>query len=155
MLYYQIRYYNISSERKYLRKNYKFASSNLTIWIIVDEMESFICYLHKIHNPWIRTTVPEDEAIRGHRSAHSLPTGPVIAEPFISPFGLTITPALSNLYIYVLESIWPIIYSQRTMYVQTFEIKKHSIFPTPWFSLAYDNSRHNYNTYYCVNNLPS
>ena len=36
------------------------------------------------------------EAIRGHKSAHSLATGPVIAEPFISPLGFTITPALSS-----------------------------------------------------------
>lgn len=35
-------------------------------------------------------------AIRGHRSAHSLATGPVMAEPFISPFTFTITPALSS-----------------------------------------------------------
>ena len=51
-------------------------------------------------------TTPEFEAIRcgsldfvsleatkkltGHSSAASLPTGPVMAEPFISPFGLTI-----------------------------------------------------------------
>lgn len=63
------------------------------------------------------TTVPAFDAIRGHRSAcslkkrkigqeydksseeigrtHSFATGPVIAEPFISPLGLTITPALS------------------------------------------------------------
>jgi len=36
------------------------------------------------------------EAIRGHMSAHSLATGPATAEPFISPLGLTITPALST-----------------------------------------------------------
>merc|ERR1719428_1832020 len=36
------------------------------------------------------------EAILGHNSAHSLATGPVIAEPFISPLSLTITPALSS-----------------------------------------------------------
>lgn len=36
------------------------------------------------------------EAIRGQRSAHSFATGPVIADPFISPFGFTITPALSS-----------------------------------------------------------
>jgi len=35
------------------------------------------------------------DAMRGHMSAHSFATGPVIADPFISPFGLTITPALS------------------------------------------------------------
>lgn len=38
------------------------------------------------------------DAIRGHKSAHSLATGPVIAEPFISPLLLTITPALSSKY---------------------------------------------------------
>ena len=36
------------------------------------------------------------EAILGQSSAASLPTGPVMAEPFISPFGLTMTPALST-----------------------------------------------------------
>lgn len=36
------------------------------------------------------------EAILGHKSAHSFATGPVIAEPFISPLLLTITPALSS-----------------------------------------------------------
>ena len=36
------------------------------------------------------------EETRGQRSAASLATGPVIADPFISPFGLTITPALSS-----------------------------------------------------------
>jgi len=43
-------------------------------------------------------TTPELLAIRGQSSAASFPTGPVIAEPFISPFGLTITPALSSKY---------------------------------------------------------
>lgn len=41
-------------------------------------------------------TEPAADAIFGHKSAASLPTGPVIADPFISPFGLIITPALSN-----------------------------------------------------------
>jgi hypothetical protein len=61
-----------------------------------------------------QTTVPAFDAIRGQRSAyekssalgiaendmdvrtHSFATGPVMAEPFISPFGLTMTPALSS-----------------------------------------------------------
>jgi hypothetical protein len=43
-----------------------------------------------------QTIDPALEAILGHRSAHSLATGPVIADPFISPLGLTITPALSS-----------------------------------------------------------
>jgi hypothetical protein len=39
------------------------------------------------------------EAILGQRSAHSLATGPVIADPFISPLLFTMTPALSSKYI--------------------------------------------------------
>ena len=42
--------------------------------------------------------VPAAEAIRGQESAHSLAMGPVIADPFISPLGLTMTPALSSKY---------------------------------------------------------
>jgi len=42
--------------------------------------------------------VDELEEIRGQRSAHSFATGPVTAEPFISPLLLTITPALSSKY---------------------------------------------------------
>lgn len=38
------------------------------------------------------------EAILGHKSAHSFATGPVMADPFISPLLLTITPALSSKY---------------------------------------------------------
>ena len=37
-----------------------------------------------------------EEAILGQRSAASLATGPVIPDPFISPLGLTMTPALST-----------------------------------------------------------
>ena len=44
-------------------------------------------------------TEPAADAILGHNSAASLATGPVMAEPFISPLGLTITPALSSKYI--------------------------------------------------------
>lgn len=44
----------------------------------------------------IYTIEPEFEAIRGHKSAHSLATGPETAEPFISPLLLTMTPALSS-----------------------------------------------------------
>lgn len=36
------------------------------------------------------------DEILGQRSAHSLATGPVIPDPFMSPFGVTITPALSS-----------------------------------------------------------
>ena len=39
---------------------------------------------------------PAALAILGHMSAHSFATGPVTAEPFISPLGFTMTPALSE-----------------------------------------------------------
>jgi hypothetical protein len=42
------------------------------------------------------TIEPAWPAILGQSSAHSFATGPVIADPFISPFGLIITPALSK-----------------------------------------------------------
>jgi len=42
------------------------------------------------------TIEPAWPAILGQSSAHSLATGPVMADPFISPFGLMITPALSK-----------------------------------------------------------
>merc|ERR1719382_454752 len=41
------------------------------------------------------------DAIFGHISAHSLATGPWIAEPFISPLSFTMTPALSSKYMKV------------------------------------------------------
>merc|ERR1712038_1154689 len=40
------------------------------------------------------------EAILGHNSAASLATGPVMADPFISPSSLIMTPALSSKYIH-------------------------------------------------------
>jgi hypothetical protein len=39
--------------------------------------------------------IPVALETRGQRSAHSLATGPVIVEPFISPLAFTITAALS------------------------------------------------------------
>merc|ERR1719216_785261 len=42
--------------------------------------------------------LPACDAILGHKSAHSLETGPVMADPFISPLLFTITPALSSKY---------------------------------------------------------
>jgi len=41
------------------------------------------------------------EEILGQQSAHSFATGPVMAEPFISPLLFTMTPALSSKYINV------------------------------------------------------
>merc|ERR1740121_1357830 len=41
------------------------------------------------------------DAIFGHISAHSLATGPWIADPFISPLSFTMTPALSSKYMKV------------------------------------------------------
>ena len=49
-----------------------------------------------MHARSLYSTVPAALAIRGHKSAHSFATGPEIAEPFMSPFALTITAALSS-----------------------------------------------------------
>lgn len=51
---------------------------------IVDFWVDFIRFLS------LYMTTPELEAIRGQSSAASLPTGPVMADPFISPLALTI-----------------------------------------------------------------
>ena len=71
-----------------------------------------------------------EEAILGQRSAASLATGPVIPDPFISPLGFTITPALSTYY-----SIQPTI---------TLEVEIDSILSSPALSLSHHNSGHDY-----------
>jgi len=43
-----------------------------------------------------QTMEPAWAAILGQSSEHSFATGPVMADPLISPLGLTITPALST-----------------------------------------------------------
>ena len=48
-------------------------------------------------DPFLYMTTPELLAIRGQSSAASLPTGPVMAEPFISPLGLTICAQICQL----------------------------------------------------------
>jgi hypothetical protein len=50
----------------------------------------------EIRLPKVQIIDPAFDAILGQSSAHSLATGPVTADPFISPFGFTITPALSR-----------------------------------------------------------
>jgi hypothetical protein len=45
---------------------------------------------------YLQQIEPALPAILGHRSEHSFATGPVIPDPFISPLGLTMTPALSG-----------------------------------------------------------
>jgi hypothetical protein len=47
--------------------------------------------MYKLHH----TIEPALAAILGQSSEHSFATGPVMADPFISPFGLIMTPALS------------------------------------------------------------
>ena len=69
-----------------------------------------------------------EEAILGQRSAASLATGPVIPDPFISPLGLTITPALS---IHYGMSSNP-----------TFEVEEDTVLSSPALSLSDNNGRH-------------
>ena len=69
-----------------------------------------------------------EEAILGQRSAASLATGPVIPDPFISPLGLTMTPALST--------------SQAKTANLTLEVEIHAVLSSPALSLSHDNSGH-------------
>ena len=57
------------------------------------ETDTYDFHLSVIYLQQIEPALP---AILGHRSEHSLATGPVIPDPFISPLGLTMTPALSE-----------------------------------------------------------
>ena len=71
-----------------------------------------------------------EEAIFGQRSAASFATGPVIPDPFISPLGFTITPALSIHYSIPSQS--------------TLKVEIDSILSSPALSLSHHDSRHNY-----------
>ena len=71
-----------------------------------------------------------EEAILGHRSAASLATGPVIPDPFISPLGFTITPALS-----ISHSTPPPI---------TLEVQEHAVLASPALSLSHHDGGHDY-----------
>jgi hypothetical protein len=70
------------------------------------------------------------------RLTHSFATGPVIADPFISPFGLTMTPALS--YKFALRE------SQRTHEVKApnLKVEEHAVSPTPCLTLADNDGGH-------------
>ena len=69
-----------------------------------------------------------EEAILGQRSAASFATGPVIPDPFISPLGFTITPALSA--------------NQPQQQPLTLEVKEHSVLSSPGLALTHHNSGH-------------
>merc|ERR1712166_1387505 len=60
-------------------------------WYTVEPVSSRTLPVHAAYS-----TVPAALAMRGHRSAHSFATGPLMAEPFRSPLTLTITAALSS-----------------------------------------------------------
>ena len=85
----------------------------------------YLIYLNKLQVN--QRTDPAAEAIFGHKSAASFPTGPVMADPFISPFGLIMTPALSKIYIKI----------------QTFKVNVISFSSSIWFSLSNNDSLHN------------
>ena len=71
-----------------------------------------------------------EEAILGQRSAASLATGPVIPDPFISPLGFTITPALST--------------NKQLQQKHTLEVEIDAVLSSPALSLSDHNSGHNY-----------
>ena len=74
-----------------------------------------------------------EEAILGQRSAASLATGPVIPDPFISPLGFTITPALSTTHL--LNSN------------PTLKVEIDTVLSSPALSLSDNNSGHDYSLY--------
>ena len=71
-----------------------------------------------------------EEAILGQRSAASFATGPVIPDPFISPLGFTITPALS-----IPQPSTPIL---------TLEVEEHAVLSSPALSLSHHDGGHDY-----------
>ena len=73
---------------------------------------------------------PAAEATLGQISAHSLATGPVIADPFISPLGLTMTPALSIHTLFLL----------RYANLFTFTVDEDTFISSPWLSLSDNDS---------------
>lgn len=64
-----------------------------SLTVVNSVFKVFHQYAHEEAPHTIEEAAP---AIFGHNSAHSLATGPVMADPFISPLLLTITPALSE-----------------------------------------------------------
>ena len=60
------------------------------------EQVTFIIFFSFTNTPNNHAMLPALDAVLGHRSAHSFVTGPVMAEPFISPLLFTMTPALSS-----------------------------------------------------------
>jgi hypothetical protein len=76
------------------------------------------------------------EAIFGHKSAHSFATGPVIAEPFVSPLGLTMTPALSAMCIHE-SHVFPL------YLVHTFKINEDTILSSKRLALSDNDGRGN------------
>jgi hypothetical protein len=89
-------------------------------------------------------TTPELDAIRGHSSAASFATGPVMADPFISPLGLTIC-VLS-----VVVHVSPFAKHLRLSNFQTFthhtsvvlEVQEDTVCSPPWLALADNDGGH-------------
>lgn len=81
-----------------------------------------------------------EEAILGQRSAASLATGPVIPDPFISPLGFTITPALSA--------------SQPISPKPTLEVEEHTVLSSPALSLSHHDGGHDYTLTCTKRSLP-
>ena len=81
-----------------------------------------------------------EEAILGQRSAASFATGPVIPDPFISPLGFTITPALSA--------------SQPISPKPTLEVEEHAVLSSPALSLSHHDGGHDYTLTCTKRSLP-
>jgi hypothetical protein len=98
--------------------------------------------------------------LTGHNSAASFPTGPVMADPFISPFGLTIYKLSASMLQYhpspsrqvyprlhsvPLQVFNPIPKSNKKCTHNTsvvLEVQENTVRSSPWLRLADNNSRH-------------
>jgi hypothetical protein len=85
-------------------------------------------------------TTPELEAIRGHSSAASFATGPVMADPFISPLGLTIC-IMSAKRPSMQVATCP--YRRSTHHTSVvLKVEENTVCSPPWLALADNDGGH-------------
>ena len=69
--------------------------ATVEVMVVTTEEDFQVTYIDLNFNNF-QTIEPACAEILGQSSAHSLATGPLTTDPFISPFAFTMTPALSS-----------------------------------------------------------
>jgi hypothetical protein len=89
-------------------------------------------------------TTPELDAIRGHSSAASFATGPVMADPFISPLGLTICGLSAIVQVFCRPDIeMPPKFQISTHHTGVvLEVQEDTVCPPPGLALADNDGGH-------------